>query len=220
MISDRRKTVFISGSAYEYGKFGDSGRDFIRDLTKTLLRNDFRIVSGFGTGVGNHIIEGALFEIYLEKKSNLTDHFRVYPFPGGGGSNGYNGARADGLDAVWGDYRSDIISQAGIAIFLFGNKLEDISVREADGMLKEFEIAKSQQSLLIPVGACGYTSEKLWKNVVEHYDDYFESREKFPLFERLGQACNDPQDVDALIDVILQIAQNTQSQDQTDHHEN
>ena len=207
MVSNRRKTVFISGSAYEYGNFGDSGRDFIRDLTKALLRNDFKIVSGFGSGVGNHVIEGALFEIYLEKKGTLTDHFRVYPFPGGGGSNGYNGARADGLDAVWGNYRSDIISQAGIVIFIFGNKLEDISVREADGMLKEFEIAKSHQALLIPVGASGYTSEKLWKNVVEHYDDYFENREKFPLFEQLGHPCNGAHDVDALINVILQIAQ-------------
>jgi len=206
MVSDRQKTVFISGSAYEYGKFGDSGRDFIRNLTKTLLRNHFKIVSGFGAGVGNHVIEGALFEIYLEKKSNLTDHFRVYPFPGGGGSNGYNGARADGLDAVWEDYRSDIISQAGIVIFIFGNKLEDISVREADGMLKEFEIAKSHRALLIPVGASGYASEKLWKILLEKYDDYFDNREKFSLFERLGQPCNKEQDVTDLIDAILQIA--------------
>jgi hypothetical protein len=171
-----------------------------------LLRNDFTIVSGFGSGVGSHVIEGALFEIYLEKKGNLADHFRVYPFPGGGGSNGYNGARADGLDAVWGNYRSDIISQAGIAIFIFGNKLEDISVREADGMWKEFEIARSHQALLIPVGASGYASEKLWKNVVEHYDDYFETREKFSLFERLGHPCHASEDVDELINVILQIA--------------
>jgi hypothetical protein len=207
MVSDRQKTVFISGSAYEYGKFGDSGRGFIRDLTRALLRNEFRIVSGFGSGVGNHVIEGALFEIYLEKKGHLADHIRVYPFPGGGGSNGYNGARADGLDAVWGDYRSDIISQAGVVIFIFGNKLEDISIREADGMWKEFEIARSHQALLIPVGASGYASEKLWKNVVEHYDDYFEDRKKFSLFERLGRPCNESRDVDELINVILQIAQ-------------
>jgi Sir2- and TIR-associating SLOG family len=207
MTSDRRKTVFISGSAYEYGSFGDSGQGFIRDLAKTLLRNDFRIVSGFGSGVGNHIIEGALFEIYLEKKGNLTDHFRMYPFPGGGGSNGYNGARSDGLDAIWGDYRSDMISQAGIAIFIFGNKLEDISVREAEGMWKEFEIARSHRALLIPVGASGYTSEKLWKILLEKYDDYFDSREKFALYERLGQPCTGTEDVSDLIDVILQIAQ-------------
>ena len=32
MLCDKKKTVFISGSAYEYGRFGDAGKFFIRDL--------------------------------------------------------------------------------------------------------------------------------------------------------------------------------------------
>jgi len=35
-----------------------------------------------------------------------------------------------------------MISRAGVVIFVFGNKLEDIEVKEADGMWKEFEIAE------------------------------------------------------------------------------
>jgi hypothetical protein len=46
MPFDKRKNVFISGSAYEYGRFGEeNGRDFIRDLSKTLLKNGFKIIA-------------------------------------------------------------------------------------------------------------------------------------------------------------------------------
>lgn len=192
MSSNKRKTVFISGSAYEYGRFGDEGKDFIRDLSKTLLQNGFKIISGFGHGVGNHVLVGALDEIYLGQKERLTDQLRVFPFP-----------LMNGLtDTIHSSYRDDIISQAGTAIFLFGNKLEDIAVRQADGMKKEFEIARSHQALLIPVGASGYISEQLWKDLLDRYDDYFDNREKFGWYERLGDPAARP---DQLIDAILQI---------------
>jgi hypothetical protein len=194
MSFNKRKTVFISGSAYEYGRFGDEGRDFIRDLTKTLLHNGFKIISGFGYGVGNHVLEGALDEIYVGQKEKLTDQVRIFPFP-----------LMNGLtDSIHSSYRDDMISQAGTAIFLFGNKLEDISVRHADGMKKEFDIAKSYRALLIPVGASGYISEQLWKGLLDEYDNYFDSREKFGWYEQLGDPAARP---DQLIDAILQIAQ-------------
>jgi hypothetical protein len=108
------------------------------------------------------------------------------------------------IENIHKNYRDDIISQAGTAIFLFGNKLMDISVREADGMREEFEIAKSYKALLIPVGASGYISEKLWKDIVAHYDEYFDSRDKFEWYECLGNPAARPGE---LIDAILQIAQ-------------
>jgi hypothetical protein len=194
MQSNRRKNVFISGSAYEYGKFGDKGRDFIRELTRTLLRNDFRIISGFGTGVGNYVVEGALHEIYVNNGQKMTDQLRVFPFP----------ASTALLGDAHTNYRDDIISQAGTAIFLFGNKLEDISVREADGMEKEFEIARSHNALLIPVGASGYMSQRLWKHLLGQYDDYFDNREKFHWYQKLGSPDTQP---DELIETILRIAE-------------
>ncbi len=99
-----------------------------------------------------------------------------------------------------------MISQVGTAIFLFGNKLEDIAVREADGMLKEFEIARSYHARLIPVGASGYISARLWQEVLSSYDEYFDSRELFGLYERIGDPSLRPEE---LIDTILQIADST-----------
>jgi hypothetical protein len=192
MSPNKKKTVFISGSAYEYGRFGSAGKFFIRDLSKALLKNDFKIVSGFGLGVGPHVVEGALDGIYKGKKERIADQLQLFPFPPESHS-----------EKTMDSYRDDMISRAGIAVFVFGNKLEDISVKEADGLLKEFEIAKSYKIVLIPVGASGYASEKLWKRVVRDYDDYFETRDKFNLYEQLGDRSTDPE---TLIDLVIRAA--------------
>lgn len=193
MFSDKRTTVFISGSAYEYGNFGEAGKFFIRDLSRALIKIDFKIVSGFGLGVGNHVIDGALDEVYLGKKAKITDHLQVFPFPS-----------TDQPEVIKSCYRSDIVSQAGVVVFVFGNKLEEIEVREADGMWKEFEIARANNALLIPVGASGYMSKKIWENVIGSFDDYFETREKFESYRQLGDPSLCPEQ---LINVILRIAQ-------------
>jgi hypothetical protein len=193
-MTGKRKTIFISGSAYEYGHFGDTGKDFIRDLSKRLLKNNLRLISGFGAGVGNYIIEGAMEIAYLEKQEKITDQLLVFPFP----ANHHESDMA-GLKNI---YREEMITKAESAIFLFGNKLEEISIREADGMLHEFEIASAAHLQLVPVGACGYISEKLWKKLIGHYDDYFDSREKYNLYQQLGDTAIDP---DTLIDLIIRI---------------
>lgn len=193
MLSDKRKTAFISGSAYEYGIFGETGKTFIRDLSRALVKNGFRIISGFGLGVGNHILDGALEEVYLGKKERITDHLQVLPFPSAGHP-----------EMITTSYRNDMISRAGVVIFVFGNKLEDIEVKEADGMWKEFEIARSNKAVLIPVGASGYASEKLWKKIIERFDDYFETREKFERYLQLGNPFLQPEQ---LINLIIEIAE-------------
>jgi len=192
MLVDKGKTVFISGSAYEYGTLGDGGKPFVKNLTKSLLKNNFRIVSGFGLGVGSSVVEGALDEVYFGKKEDISDHLHVYPFP----SPPYH-------ENIRQSYRKDMISRAGVAIFIFGNKLEDISIREADGMVKEFEIARSFNARLIPVGASGYVAERLWLEVLLRYDEYFDTREKFELFLQLGTPYTRPE---RLIDLIIQLA--------------
>lgn len=192
MLSSKKKTVFISGSAYEYGRLGNAGKFFIKDLSRALLKNEFKIVSGYGLGVGAHVVEGALEEIYNGKKERVADQLQLFPFP----PEVYS-------EKAKNSYRDDMIARAGIALFIFGNKLHDISVKEADGLLKEFEIARSYKLVLIPVGASGYASEKLWKRVVKDYDDYFETRQNFDLFEQLGDPSTDPE---TLIDLVIQAA--------------
>lgn len=207
--SSSEKTVFISGSAYEYGSLGDGGKNLIWNLTESLLRSDFRIITGFGAGVGNHVVECALHEIYSQPGNRLTDQLRVFPFPT---PNGW--LSHPELDNLHRSYRNDMIAQADSAIFLFGNKLEDIAVREADGMREEYEIARSCGIRIIPVGVSGYISAALWKEVVDHYDDYVSDRSIFDSYLRLG----DPEAGEtAWIEAILGIANSAYGQKESIH---
>jgi hypothetical protein len=62
---------------------------------------------------------------------------------------------------VWENYRQDIISSAGIALFLFGNKKAGDDTVVADGMIREFEIARQHSLTCVPIGATGYAAAEL-----------------------------------------------------------
>lgn len=188
----RRKTIYISGSAIEYGKRStDQANHLISTLSQKLIQNDYKIVSGFGLGVGSFVIEGALREVYLNKKENLKDQLLLRPFPQTG----------DNIQETWDKYRRDMISYTGISIFIFGNKLKDGKIIDADGLEKEFEISISNNSLVIPIGATGYVAEKLWKRILEKYDEYFSKDEHKNLFIKLG---DDKLSEDEMVSAIIE----------------
>lgn len=59
-----------------------------------------------------------------------------------------------------------MISLAGIAIFVFGNKLVDGKAVEANGVIREFEIAVQKGVITIPVGATGYAAKTIYETVI------------------------------------------------------
>jgi hypothetical protein len=188
----RRKTVLISGSAHEYGDWAqpDAG-SFMRNLSQALIRNDNRIVSGFGLGVGSQVITGVLEELYQHQGKPLHDQLILRPFP--------QGAEAP---SQWEYYRQEMIAHAGVAVFVFGNKIEAGKVVQANGLRREFEIAKEKELLLIPIGATGYVANQLWQEVMASFTDHFPTHEDLkPLFERLG----DPSDRQRLIATVIGI---------------
>jgi hypothetical protein len=188
----RRKTVLISGSAHEYGAWTPSqAESFIRSLSQALIRNDNRIVSGFGLGVGSQVITGTLEELYQHQGKRLHDQLILRPFP-------------QGLDAQkqWEYYRQEMIAHAGVAVFVFGNKMEAGRVVPANGVRREFEIAKDKELLLIPIGATGYVARELWQEVTSNFARYCpEHAELKPLFDILG----DDSDSKRLIDTVIEI---------------
>lgn len=153
----KKKTIFISGAAHDYGKWDEkSALNFTHKLSSMLISQGYRIVSGFGLGVGSAVIAGALEKIYMEPNSNVSDQLILRPFP----------QASQGkipLPELWQMYREDMISHAGIAIFVFGNKKSnDDKLVESDGMLKEYEIAKKNGLLVIPIGMTGFVAKRLW----------------------------------------------------------
>lgn len=171
----KQRTIYISGSAEEYGVWDkNTAEKFISSLSKKLIQKGFKIVSGFGLGVGSAVITGALEEIYL-KKDKLREQLVLRPFPQG-----------EAGEKQWDSYRNDMISYSGISIFIFGNKLKDKNIVSADGVRKEFEIAKKLGNLLLPIGATGYVAEELWSEVITNFDYYYPNSNSKDILTKLG----------------------------------
>jgi hypothetical protein len=189
----QRTTVLISGSADEYGTWGTGGaKSFVRSLSQALIKNDNRIVSGFGLGVGSHVITGVLEELYQHQGKRLHDQLILRPFPQG-----------TDAQAQWETYRQEMIAHAGVAVFIFGNKLQAGSVVLANGVRREFEIAKENGLLLIPIGATGYMAQGLWQEITDHFESYYPKHAELkPLFAKLGDASDSKRLIDTVVEII------------------
>lgn len=109
------------------------------------------------------MIAGAIEELLLSGKRITEDDLILRPFP-------QNTSGTQELPELWSAYRKDMISFAGIALFLFGNKLDKDTgaVVDSDGVVKEFDIAQANNCILLPVGATGSVAKSLAERIVEH----------------------------------------------------
>jgi len=156
----RINNIFISGSAEEYGDdwSKDEAISFMHKLSRQLVVDNYRIISGFGLGVGSVIINGALEEIMTSKFKHVEEHLCLRPFP-----QIPSGHKP--LSESWEEYRQEMIDNCGIAIFIFGNKLTDSGIVIANGMIREFEIAQEKKKYIIPIGATGYAAAEIWSRI-------------------------------------------------------
>ena len=174
--------VFISGSAAEYGDFTENEAiEYIKELSKALIQKHYNIISGFGLGVGSAVISGALEEIYIKCNAINDDRLLLRPFPQG-----------TEFKKLWQKYREDMISRAGISIFLFGNKVEAGNIVTANGVLTEYEIAVEQGNLIVPIGCTGYAAKEIWDKT---FDDIKKTNSKIDKkFEEAFKRLNEKSD--------------------------
>lgn len=160
------KSVFLSGSAHEYGEWVQSEAElFLCKLGELLIERNYKISSGIGLGIGNAFITGAIKAVYEKHNGRVNDYLNMKPFPQ---------HIEDKIERrkTWTKYRYEIISSAGIAIFFMGNKIVDGKVVLADGMKEEFAIAKELGLAIIPIGSSGYMANELWKEVTTNFNNY------------------------------------------------
>ncbi|HEX3799318.1 MAG TPA: SIR2 family protein [Verrucomicrobiae bacterium] len=190
----RCNAVFISGSAYDYGHFNQSESEhFVYNLSRRLIAKGYKIVSGFGFGIGGHVISGALQQIYEEHGEKLHDQLMLRPFPQGVGTQ-----------KQWEIYRQDMISYAGIALFIFGNKSENGKTVDAIGVRQEFEIAKNKGLILLPIGATGFISAELWNEVFSDFMAFYPGASDD--FKRAFKSLNDTsKNLDSHLGTILML---------------
>jgi hypothetical protein len=193
----RRKNIFISGSAHEYGSWGEARtNEFVYSLSKELVSRNYKLITGFGLGIGSSVINGALSFTFSTKYRHVEEVIIMRPFP-------QIVAPSSDLKTMWSNYRKEMIEDAGIAIFLFGNKMAGTDLVESNGMLEEFELALQNNCIPIPLGATGYVAEKLWKKIKIELDKYgYITADLKQAFEILGDSSKSNKD---LINDIIKI---------------
>lgn len=193
--NSKMKNVFISGSIEEYPDHWNEEKvnEFVEKLAGALVKIDCRISTGFGWGIGSAVVNGALNIIYKDKYRHVDEHLCLRPFP----QHILNPADREERQRR---YREDILDETGIAIFIFGNKIDGATKKNviADGCIKEFEIAREKSNIIIPIGSTGFAAKEIYENVRQNMDDYLYLSS---YIEQLGTEEN----IDSIIDIIIEI---------------
>lgn len=157
----RRKTIFISGSAYSYSTYSqETGENFIHKLSFELSKNGYHIVNGYGKGVGEFVLNGVA-DYCLTHKSKINDFLTLMPFP-------QNSSLGIDLDELYKENRDQMIENCGIAIFLFGNKeAEDI----ASGVMDEYELSKEHGLVCLSIEHTGGASKEIYDQTTQEILD-------------------------------------------------
>ncbi|HBU89087.1 SIR2 family protein [Acinetobacter baumannii] len=189
----KRKNIFISGAVEDYEPFGkEKAENLIFNLSYKLAEKNYKIISGYGLGIGSLVINGALEFKVNSAYRKLDDLLILRPFPQINPTAEKNTI-----------YREEMIAQAGIALFFFGNKKDNVSdtIVDSKGMNEEFNLCLKNNVIPIPIGATGYVAKKLWERVSINYSQYYPDNIEF--IDTLNKINEIDNSIDSLISNIL-----------------
>lgn len=174
----RRARVFVSGASDD---FDPRGRAWLEGaaagLGRRLIADGYDIISGFGKGIGPHLLSGALEQLYADGATNIDRRLILKPFP-------FASPRRD----LATKYRRDLLATAGFAVFLAGNKsAADGSIVLSDGVQEEFRIAVENGSIPLPIASTGWVAADLWTQVKDEWDSHMDkgvSKRDFNILKR------------------------------------
>jgi hypothetical protein len=195
----RRRCVFVSGSAHQFGDFSeDRMRDLCMGLGERLMRRDYQLISGIGLNVGDAVLKGALIELYRAGKPPTEERLVLRPFP----RQLPDHVREQEFNR---QYRSDMITRCGVAIFIAGTSRTSLVSR---GVMQEFELARKLGKIIIPVGVTGYAAKEIWTTLQPTIETTYSGRISKELFGRLNEPSLDNEKIiDTIFDIIRDAAQ-------------
>lgn len=184
-----KKNIFFSGVFERLEFLEDSFAElFLKSLTSELLKYQYHIYTGYGRNFGNYLC-GASIQYMLEHNMEIGRYLIMRPF----------------LQTMTREekkgHRKMLITECRFSIFMFGQSPKDGTYVNSTGMLKEYELAKDLDKIIIPIGCTGYTATEIWNDVKEHITLY-------PYLEKYIDILAIPinkQNIDQLVNVILQI---------------
>lgn len=158
----RDKKVFVSGAfnAYE-PQIEEFSHLLSKELSKSLLENDYRIVNGIGRRFGTHLIGYASEFLAKSGKKRIEKNLIITPF--------VDNSEKSAVEKC--EKRKLVIHSCGAAIFVFGD-LDNNSVEYKSGVMEEFAIAREQHKTIIPIRYPGYVSETIWNIVKDNLTEF------------------------------------------------
>lgn len=194
------KSVLISGSAHDYAPVGQAKTEsFCHLLGSEIIRRGYTLVSGFGLGIAGSCILGAFEQARRQRLGRLGERLRLHPFPQ---VVGKPNERAQ----LYSDIRSELMREAGVTIFIAGNKLDAAKdeVVLADGVMDEFALAKDHGHFLIPVPCTGGAAAEVWKQIEPRLSEFFPGVNVTAEFEVLSDLGRNEREWVAAIFAILE----------------
>ena len=183
----KMKQIYISGSYREISSQEENfSIQLSRCLTANILEHGYRICNSFGKGVGTRIIEYAsewLIEHNQQVDKKLILKSRSF--------HNYTGTNDDTKK-----YRTYIMRDSGIALFMFGQGNANVS--ESAGVQQEFIVAKELGLKIIPLGVTGYESKKIWNEIKTNISSY-------GYLEKYIDILGKETDVEKLVRVVITI---------------
>lgn len=195
-----KKSIFISGSAATFAPIPqDEATEFLQKLAYQIAEEGNTIVTGFGLGVGPYIVNGALSHAYGSAGYSSEKYLIVRPFP----------QKCihpnDDLKRTWKVHREELISQSGIAIYVFGNKLVDNEVVLANGMKEEFDLAFKAGLTPIPVSSTGAMAKEIWRIVSDNHKAYYSDINIYNEVKLLNDICFSKDNIRYIIGQVIRI---------------
>lgn len=189
----RSKRVFISGafSSFET-EIEEFSHSLSRNLTASLLDNDYRIINGIGRRFGTHLIGYANEFLAKQGVKDIEKYLIVKPFVGNKKSSAKDKKKS----------REKVIGLCGSAIFVFGEE-DGNSINTQSGVLEEFEIACKQHKIVIPIAYPNMISEEIWKKIKGNITQY-------PYLEKIIDLLTYEQSAEHISELIVHILDSVQ----------
>lgn len=159
--------IFVSGSmSMDNDQWTtDSAKLFASSLVQQLVADGLHITSGYGVEIGNAIISGVLNEVKQKKYAHFDEYLKLYPFP--------QPKPGEDFKELWHNYRAEIIKDCGAIVFIFGNKTDKEGNKiVADGMLDEYEVARNQNTIMIPIASTGDAAQQIFDEMYKNRHEY------------------------------------------------
>jgi Sir2- and TIR-associating SLOG family/SIR2-like domain len=196
-----RSAVFVSGAAVDPTPLGEARlKSLTHNIGERLIERGYRLVSGFGIGIGEQVVIGSLRSLYHQSAGRDQDRVLVRPFP--------RAAKNNHQTVTNTRHREDLLSRVGVVVVIAGNKVDGLGgTKFSSGVSEEVEIAMRMHKYIIPIGVTGHIALELWGKAILDTERYLPGLSVNKQLQVLGDSSASE---DAILDALFFILNEAQ----------